>query len=411
MTEKIENHVLPNGMVLIGQPMNHVESVSFSFLMPGGAAMLPSGSCGAAAVLNDWLFRGAGPYNSRQLIDALDGLGLHRQSGVSSEYLSYAASLEAGNLAKALELYAHVLLRPRFESDQFEPSRQLALHDLAALDDDPRQKVMIDLYEQFYPDPLGHPAMGRKKDLQQLNGDKTRDLKTQLFDWSQGIFGIAGKIDFDKVCRLTEQLFARAPAAENPSPALHPAPRGYRHIPNEGAQVHIGFMTEVPPLRSPLYYQIMAAVTVLSGGMSSRLFTEVREKRGLCYAVGARYHSLRTLAGIAGYAGTTPEKAQQTLEVALAEFHRLRKGITDKEIDRARVGLKSSLIMQNESTYARASRLASDQYYLNRVRPLDEIRDSIESLTIPSVQEFLDGPLFEKFTIVSIGSQELNVPK
>ena len=217
-------------------------------------------------------------------------------------------------------------------------------------------------------------------------------------------------MDFDSVCRQMEKLYAEAPAVHRKPLLPQTATRGYRHIPNEGAQVHIGFMTEVPPFGCESYYQILAAVSVLSGGMSSRLFTEVREKRGLCYAVGARYHTLRQHAGIAGYAGTTPDKAQQTLDVALNEFRRLRQGITADEMDRAQVGLKSSLVMQNESTSARAARLASDQFLLNRVRPLEEIRESIECLSVDSIEAFLAGPLFENFTIVSIGPKELKVP-
>ena len=370
MNELIKKHVLSNGMVLLGQPMSHVESVSFCFLVPGGSALLPDGCCGVAPVLNDWIFRGAGRYNNRDLMDALDSLGLHRQAGVSSEYLSYSVSLEAGNLFKALELYADILLRPRLESEQFEFSRQLALHELASLEDDPRQKVMYHLYEEFYPDPLGRPPVGKEQDLRQLKASLTQDLKTALFDWSQVILGVAGKFVFDDVCSQVEALFSEAPAVQNQPHTLRFTPHEYLHIPNKGAQVHIGFMTEVPSFDSPAYYQIMAAVSVLSGGMSSRLFTEVREKRGLCYAVGARYHTLRKYAGISGYAGTTPDKAQQTLEVTLSEFQRLRKGVTKDEINRARVGLKSSLIMQNESTHSRASRLTSDQFFLKRVRPL-----------------------------------------
>lgn len=409
MTEKIESYILPNGMTLLGQFVAGVESASFSFLFPGGNALIPDKACGAAVVLDDWMFRGAGPYNSRQLIDALDGLGLHRQSGPSAESLSFSASMEAGNLIRAIELYAEILLRPRLEEEQFEPGRQLALQSLAALDDDPRQKVSFELYEQFYPDPLGRPSVGKEQDLRGLQPEQTRQIKSALFDGSGAILAVAGKMDFNKVCRRVEDLFAQAPAIKSPPPPLRPALRGYRHIPNEGAQVHIGFMTEVPPLGSPAYYQILAAVSILSGGMSSRLFTEVREKRGLCYAVGARYHSHRQIAGISGYVGTTPDKAQQTLEVTLGEFRRLCRGIAQDELDRAKVGLKSSLIMKNESTSARAGHLASDRFYLNRVRPLEEIRDSIESLTVQSVQEFLSGCGFEEFTLVSIGPKPLEV--
>lgn len=407
--ESVEKMTLPGGLTVLVQPVTGVESASFTFLLPGGSAALPDGCCGAAAVLNDWLFRGAGPYNSRRLVEELDGIGLHRQSSVSPEYLSYGGSLESGNLFRALDLYADILLRPRLEEDLFEPSRQLALQELKALDDDPRQKVSVCLYERFYPDPLGRPCVGKEEDLRQLTPQQTKALKGRLFAWSGAVLAAAGKIDAHIFLKDIERLFGEVPTSQECPPVLHAAAGGYQHFPNPGAQVHIGFMTEVPPFDSPMYYSIMAVCAVLGGGMSSRLFTEVREKRGLCYAVGTRYHSLRTCAGIAGYAGTTPDKAEETLSVILSEFRRLRNGISEDELLRAKTGLKSTLIMQNESTSARASRLAADWFYLKRVRPLEEIRQAIESLTIQSIQEFLDGPYGQNFTFVSFGPQPLQM--
>lgn len=408
--EIVETITLPGGLKVLAEPIEDVESASFAFLLPGGSSVLPEGCCGAATVLNDWLFRGAGPYNSRELIEALDRLGLHRQSTVSPEYLFYSGSLEAGNLFSALTLYAEILLRPHLDSDLFEPGRQLALQELEALEDDPRQKVSVCLYERFYPDPLGRPPLGKEQDLRQLTPEQTRCAKEHLFNWSGAVLALAGKINIDGVFCLLEKLFKQTPPSEMMSLSLRPPERKYQHFPKPGAQVHIGFMTEVPPFDSPLYYLIMAASVILGGGMSSRLFTEVREKRGLCYAVGTRYHSLRSCAGITGYAGTTPEKAEETLSVILSEFERLRLGITKDELNRAKIGLKSTLIMQNESTSARACRLATDWFYLNRVRPLDEIRRALESLTVKSVQEFLDGSYAQQFTFVSLGPQSLRVP-
>ncbi|MEJ5258772.1 MAG: pitrilysin family protein [Anaerohalosphaeraceae bacterium] len=405
--EPVEQIILPGGLTVLVQPVGGVESASFAFLLPGGSAALPDGCCGAAAVLNDWLFRGAGPYNSRQLVEELDRIGLHRQSSVSPEYLFYGGSLQSENLFRALELYADILLHPHLKEDLFEPSRQLALQELEALDDDPRQKVSVCLYERFYPDPLGRPCVGKEEDLRQLTPPQTRALKERLFAWSGAVLSATGKIDTHALLKHIEKLFGCTPACQECPPVPRAAADGYHHIPNPGAQVHIGFMTKVPPCDSPLYYSVMAACAVLGGGMSSRLFTEVREKRGLCYAVGTRYHSLRSFAGISGYAGTTPEKAEETLSVILSEFRRLRNGISEDELLRAKTGLKSSLIMQNESTSARASRLAADWFYLKRVRPLEEIRRAVESLTTQAVQEFLDGPFIREFTFVSLGPQPL----
>jgi predicted Zn-dependent peptidase len=143
--------------------------------------------------------------------------------------------------------------------------------------------------------------------------------------------------------------------------------------------------------------------------MSARLFTEVREKRGLCYAIGARYHGLKEAAGIMCYAGTTPDKAQETLEVIMAEFGRLYEGISEEEIERAKVGLKSSLILQSESSSSRAGSIGSDYYVLGRVRSLDEIKNRIEQTTVDSVTGFLRNNRFRDFTVVTIGPRELTV--
>jgi predicted Zn-dependent peptidase len=168
-------------------------------------------------------------------------------------------------------------------------------------------------------------------------------------------------------------------------------------------------MTPVPPISSDVYYELLAAVSVLSGSMSSRLFTEVREKRGLCYSVGAKYRSLKDHAGISCYAGASPDKAQETLDVTMEQFKQLRMGISEDEMQRAKVGLKTSLIMQTESTSARASGIATDYFLLGYVRQPEDIRVKIETLTTERVLEVLNRHPFEAFTAVTIGPRTVTV--
>jgi len=142
MAENFDKHILKNGMVLLGEPMEAVESVAFDFMLPAGAAYLPDGCCGAASVIADWIFRGAGDKDSRQLSDAIDGLGLVRGRSVGNSHIAVGAALEAGNLAEALDLHADIILKPSLKDDQFELARQLAIDEVLSLDDDPRHKVM-----------------------------------------------------------------------------------------------------------------------------------------------------------------------------------------------------------------------------------------------------------------------------
>ena len=408
MAERLDKRILDNGMAVLGEPIENICSAAFTFLVPSGAAHLPDGCCGAGAVITDWFLRGAGNRNSRELIDALDGLGLHRNSSVTSSHISLGAALEASNLEAALELYADIILRPALEAEQFELSRQLAIHGLIGLDDAPRQKVMLNLREKFYPAPLGRSPVGKLDELKNLSAEGTAAIVKENFYLPRTIFAVAGKYDFDAVCRQLEELFNVAQPEVHKEITLGERGPKFTHQPHDGAQVHIGLMTPTATIVSADYYNAVAAVTVLSGGMSGRLFTEVREKRGLCYAVGARYHTLKQFAGISCYAGTTPDKAQETLDVITAEFGRLCDGISEDEMQRAKVGLKSSLIMQRESSSARAGGIASDYYLLGRVRSLQEIKDKLEATTVDSVLSFLGNNRFGDYTIVTIGPKEIS---
>ncbi|MHC4477054.1 MAG: M16 family metallopeptidase [Planctomycetota bacterium] len=409
MADRLDKHVLENGMVVLGEPMEAVESVAFGCMLPAGAGVLPAGCCGAANVISDWIFRGAGERDNRGLSDALDGLGLHRASSVGTSHITLGACLESENLAEAIGLYGDVILRPRLDQEQFEPARQLATDGVLALDDDPRQKVMLRLREQFYPSPLGRSTAGEVGDLEVLTAERARTIIRAKFNLSRTIFSVAGKYDFGAVVEQMEGLFAPS-QQENQAPAgLGEKGKRYTHIHNDGAQVHMGLMTGTVKPEHQDYYNARVAVSVLSGGMSARLFTEVREKRGLCYAIGARYHGLKEAAGIACYAGTTPDKAQETLEVIMAEFGRLREGISEEEISRAKVGLKSSLILQSESSSSRAGGIGSDYYVLGRVRSLDEIKERIEETTVDSVVGFLGDHRFDGFTVVTIGPKAVSI--
>ena len=409
MAEKIDKHVLKNEMVVLGEPMEGVESAAFGFMLPAGASVLPEGCCGAASVISDWIFRGAGERNSRQLGDTLDGLGLHRASSVNSAHIAIGAALEAANLEKGLDLYADMILRPRLEDEQFEPARQLAIDGVRGLDDDPRQKVMLKLREKFYPAPLGRNTAGDITELESLTAERTREIIRDRFNLSETIFAVAGKYDFEAVCGQIERLFETDERRQTERVSVGQRGEKYTHLHSEGAQVHIGLMTKTVRPTSEDYYDARVAVSVLSGGMSARLFTEVREKRGLCYAIGARYHALKGAAGVMCYAGTTPEKAQETVDVVIGEFNRLGEGIRDEEIERAKVGLKSALIMQSESSSSRCTMAGSDYYMLGRVRTLDEIKEAIDATSVDSVLGFLKRNELKDFTVVTIGPKEVRV--
>jgi len=397
-------------MVVIGERLEAVQTAAFTIMLPAGAARMPEGMCGAANVIADWIFRGAGQMDTRQLSDALDGLGLQRYAAVDHAHLSLGAVMEAGHLQEALGLYAQVILRPWLNHGQFELARQLALDEVKALKDDPQELVLLELKERFYPYPLGRRTVGRLDQLQAICADRLAALVPLYLCPSQSILAVAGRYDFGAVCSQIEGSFQGA-SGTGPGPVVpgQAGPR-YTHIQQDCAQVHIGLMTPTVGPTDPDYYNARVAVWVLSGGMSARLFTEVRERRGLCYAVNARYHCLKEAAGVICYVGTTAEKAQEAVDVIIDQFLHLADGLTDEELARAKAGLKSALILNSESSSRRAAAIAIDYHLLGKVRDLDQIKQAIDAVTVDSVQAFLERRPFGDFTAVTIGPRPVELP-
>jgi predicted Zn-dependent peptidase len=407
--QDIFQHTYSNGLVLLAEQMEHVRSAAVNILVPAGAIYDPSGREGIGTLLAELIIRGAGERNSRELALALDNLGLDRSESVGGLHMRFAGATLARNLAAVLELYSDIVLRPRLPEEELEAVQALALQDLAALEDDPRQKVLLELRKRHYPTPLSNDRRGTAEGIQAVNSRELRSHYRQRFHPNGTIISVAGAVEWEPLREQIGRLFGDWTPRGNGEPVCGPSRAVVDHVPKETTQTQIGIAYPSVPFGRPGYYAALGAVNVLSGGMSSRLFTEVREKEGLCYAVWATYQTYKDRASVFAYAGTTTARAQETLDVTLRELRRLREGIEDDEVERVRAGLKSSLIMQEESTTSRAATLASDWYYLGRVRSFDEIQAAIDSLTPKAILEHLDEYPPRDFAIVTLGEKSLAV--
>ncbi|MCA1684598.1 MAG: insulinase family protein, partial [Planctomycetia bacterium] len=207
-------------------------------------------------------------------------------------------------------------------------------------------------------------------------------------------------------------LFGDWPVGPEPAVQERAAGPARDHIVRDTQQIQIAMAYPSATVASPDYYRARAATAILGGYSSARLFTEVREKRGLCYSVYASYESQRDRAAVLCYAGTSAERAQETLDVTAAEVERLaRGGVELEELETMRAGLKSSLIMQQESSMSRSGSLASDWFYLGRVRSLDEISAALDALSPESVNEYAAGQDLDAMTILTLGPNALTFPR
>jgi predicted Zn-dependent peptidase len=408
---QVFQHTFENGLVLLAEPMEHVRSAAVNFLVHAGTAFDQPGRFGTAAVLSELITRGAGSRDSRELTLALDNLGVDLSTSTRTVVQQVWGSMLARNLSPALELFADILLRPHLPEEELEPVQALALQDIQGLEDSPQHKVMVELRKHYYPPPLNRYRWGSAEDVEALTIDAVRTHYRQYFQPNGTILAVAGNFKWDALKADVERLFGDWRPGEVAAVTTEPHTPTSAHVQKDTQQTQVALAFPSVPVDHPDYYSVRAADGVWSGGMSSRLFTEVREKRGLCYSVYTTHETLKDRGTLLAYVGSAVEQAQEALDVLVAELRRLREGVTDDEIARVKAKLKSALIMQQESTGARAGSIASDWYYLGRVRSFDEIQAAVDGLTPASILGYLERHPVKDLTLVTLGPKPLVMPE
>lgn len=410
MPQQVHHHTFPNGLTLLLERMDHVRSAAVNFLVPAGCVYDPPEERGLVSIFSDMITRGAGDRDSRALTLAMDSLGLDHSESVGQLHLRFWGSTLARNIPPALEIFADILRHPHLPAEELDSVKALALQDLQSLEDEPRAKVMVEMRRRFWPAPLGQDRRGTEESIARISPTSLQEFHKRHFGPKGTILSVAGNMEWQPLLDQVHKLFGDWTGNDVHIPELIAPEKGNAHLEKDTTQTQIVIGYPSVPFGHTEYYAALGAVQVLSGGMGARLFTEVREKRGLCYAVSANYQTFKQVAGVLCYAGTTTERAQETLDVTVGELRRLADGISDDEVQRVCAGLKSSVIMQEESTSSRAGALASDWYYLGRVRPTEEIQQAIDALSAASILDHVKRYPAKELTIVTLGKNALQLP-
>ncbi|MBX3367521.1 MAG: insulinase family protein [Phycisphaeraceae bacterium] len=411
---RIATRTLTCGMTVVIEPMAGVRSCALTWLLPAGAAHDPEDRLGLSALWAELLMRGAGGLDSRAHADACDTIGMSRSAECGPLFLRISATMLGDRLLDGLPLLADMVRRPRFDPDSLEPARELALMGIEALKDEPQERCSLLARTRHHPTPLNRSVLGTVEGLGAITQSDVVDGWATRAVPEGSLLGIAGAVDVDRTVDALERLTSGWRGSRQ-EPALGPTPaRVYHHEQDDTAsQVQILLMTEGPadPDSNSLLERI--AASVLSGGMSGRLFTEVREKRGLCYSVSASYAADKRYGTLVAYVGTTPERAQESLDVLSAELGRIRSAegrVSEDEFRRAIVGMKSGVVFSGESTGARAAAIVSDYYRRGHARSLGEIAAEIDRVTLDDVNGYLAARQNGAFTIQTLGPKALTPP-
>ena len=411
MKQTLLSATLDNGIVLLGEELPDLESVAVAFHAPAGGIHDGEGRCGLASLTSEMMLRGAGDRDSRQLVEDLAMAGINWSNAVSTTHATYFGAMVAKRLPEAVSIYADILRRPQLPADQFESGRQVVLQDLAGTDDDPSHRTLLALKKLVFPAPWGLPSEGLTADVEQLTPEVVEAFASTHVRPDGMIVAAAGRLDWPDFVKRMEAAFADWEPGTPVTVGQGERGGRWQHVEHDSQQTHIAIAWSAPPYRSDESYEATAALSVLGGGTSSRFFTEVRERRGLCYSVSAGYHTQRDFASAICYAGTSSDRAQQTLDVMLEEIERLPGSITEDELMRVKARAKSGLVMQQESSSARAGGIARQWYHLGRVRSLADELKRLDQLSVSSVRSWLESHPPTDLSIVSLGRHPLEVPR
>ena len=386
----IERSVLPNGLVVITEPMPHVRSVSVGVWIGNGSRREPDGLNGLAHFIEHMVFKGTERRSAEDIAREADSLGGALDAFTTKETVCFTTKVLDEHLPVAFDILADLALRPRFDPVEIGREKTVVLEEMK-MDEDNPESLVHDLFTlRFWPGhPLGRPILGTRDTVTSF----TRDIIERYYrDWfapNHMVITAAGNLEHARLVALVDREFGSRSAS--PNGVADTTPQAAAEVTlrskSELEQVHITIGVPAFPVADPRRYAVRLLNTVLGDGMASRLFQQIRERLGLAYAVFSEVSPFVDTGVLSVYVGTSPENAEQVVRLVAEEFASLRReGITTEELRRGKDQLKGALMLSLESTGARMSNLARQEVYFHRFFTLDEILALVEGVTREDVQ-------------------------
>jgi predicted Zn-dependent peptidase len=361
---------LANGMRVLSDAMDAVETVSLGVWVDVGTRHEPAEINGVAHLLEHMAFKGTERRSALDIAAEIEAVGGHLNAYTSREHTAYYAKVLKQDVALAVDILADILQNSTFEAKELERERTVVLQEIGQANDTP-DDIIFDLFqERAFPDQaMGRPVLGRAEIIRRIDRDTVAGYLRRHYAAPGMVLVAAGNVDHDRLVRLAERAFGKlassAPSSTEPARYLGGDLREERDL----EQVHVVLGFPGFSFGDPDYYAASVVSTALGGGMSSRLFQEIREKRGLVYSIYSFAHAYSDGGVFGVYAGTGEEEAAELMPALCEEIRRLVDGLSPGELERARAQLKAGLLMSLESTTARCEQQASHMLVFGK--PLD----------------------------------------
>jgi predicted Zn-dependent peptidase len=401
----LNKYTLSNGLRVVTEQIPTCRSVAFGIWVKTGSRYESESLNGISHFIEHMLFKGTDRYSAKDIAEIFDGIGGNVNAFTSKEYTCYYCKVLDEHLPLAVEVLSDMFFRSVFDASELEKEKNVIFEEIAMYEDTPDDMVH-DLIAKaaFGEHSLGYTIIGNQPNLAAMNSDTLRDYMKQHYTVANTVISIAGNIN-DDVVELMEKHFAgfdKTGAEESTiNPVFH---SDLKYFQKKTEQNHICLSFPGLSAKDDRLYAMVLLNNAIGGGMSSRLFQEIREKRGLAYSVYSYHTSYQDGGMFTIYTGTAPKQTDEVLKVTMEMLEELKQsGLTEAELKKGKEQMKGSLILSLESTSSRMNRLGKNELMLGRHYSLDEIIERIEQVEMDHIRELISQMMSEPFALAMVG--------
>jgi len=386
---KIKFSTLKNGLRIATDTLPSVETVSLGIWVGAGSRFETKENNGVAHFLEHMAFKGTKKRNAIQIAEEIENVGGIINAYTSREVTAYYAKVLKNDTRLALDILSDILQNSTFDPEEMEREREVIIQEIGQSKDTPDDIIFDHFQEAAYPNqPFGRPILGPSSLIKKMPRETLITFMNNLYTPDNMILVASGNVDHDTLVKQAEDCLSGIPEKKQPSPEGAIFKGGEYREDRKLEQLHTLFGFEGDSVTSDHYYTTVLYSTILGGGMSSRLFQEIREKRGLVYTIYS-FMNANSDAGLFGiYAGTGEKGSKTLMDVTLVELEKMTHTVKEEELHRAKAQVKASLLMGLESTNNRARRIAHNVLTHDRFIGIDEIIDKIDSIGVEEVQNY-----------------------
>lgn len=381
---------LPNGLRVVSDRMAQLETTSLGVWVAAGARHETERETGISHLLEHMAFKGTARRTARAIAEEIEAVGGELNAATGLEHTAYFARVLKGDEGTALDILADILLHSSFDPAELDREREVILQEMAMIQDSPDEIVFDLMHDAAFPDqPAGRPIIGTEASVRNISAADLRAFLAARYVPGDMIVSAAGAVDHDRLVRHVEALFGGLSRKVSQGHAPARFQGGSRVSKKSFEQSHLVWAFEGPSYRDPVTYTAQVFSGLFGGGMSSRLFQEVRERRGLCYSIESSAWGLSDTGLVGVHAATGPGNMAELIDVVGSELREVaERGPEPGEMARAKAQLKAGLMMALESSSARAEQMARQLMIHDRLMPPSELVAAVEAVTAEGVAAF-----------------------